>query len=203
MPIDPRPWPFYLILLLSLAFTRDLRSADNELTAAERRAGWILLFDGQSLNGWMTSGGKPSRTPVQEGCINPHGCGDYIGLQDHGSDCWFKNIKLLAQTPPAALAEFFTPPEMYRSDLGHFRSPLAFADGTPVHFASFPAKARHALGPTRRWWTADTIWWNCTPSWPRDPFWYQAAPQTCLSAGLRLTTRSRSIACSATRIGLP
>lgn len=34
--------------------------------------------------------------------------------------------------PPADLAEFFRPPEKYRSDLGTFRSPLVFADGTPV-----------------------------------------------------------------------
>lgn len=32
--------------------------------------------------------------------------------------------------PPAALAEFFRPPEKYRADLGTFRSPLKFADGT-------------------------------------------------------------------------
>ena len=34
--------------------------------------------------------------------------------------------------PPAELAEFFAPPENYRSDFGGFRSPLVFADGTPV-----------------------------------------------------------------------
>lgn len=34
--------------------------------------------------------------------------------------------------PPAELAEFFGPPEEYRADFGNFRSPLIFADGTPV-----------------------------------------------------------------------
>lgn len=38
--------------------------------------------------------------------------------------------------PPADLAEFFTPPEKYRSDLGPFRSPLVFADGTPARTPS-------------------------------------------------------------------
>ncbi len=130
MRTDRIHWPCFLTLLGLLPCARDLRSADNQLTTAERQAGWILLFDGQSLNGWITSGGKPSRTPVQAGCLNPHGCGDYmlihtlnqftkpnrrpdgsghkfaiayvkhprtayIGVQDHGSDCWFKNIKLL------------------------------------------------------------------------------------------------------------
>src|SRR5439155_5711743 len=31
--------------------------------------------------------------------------------------------------PPDELAEFFAPPEKYRSDFGGFRSPLLFADG--------------------------------------------------------------------------
>jgi hypothetical protein len=34
------------------------RAADNELTEAEKKAGWKLLFDGQSLTGWR-SYGKP------------------------------------------------------------------------------------------------------------------------------------------------
>ena len=34
--------------------------------------------------------------------------------------------------PPAGIAEFFEPPQKYRSDLDGFRSPLLFADGTPV-----------------------------------------------------------------------
>src|SRR5438093_10532233 len=37
-----------------------------------------------------------------------------------------------ARTPPAELGEFFVPPEKYRSDFGSFRSPLIFADGSPV-----------------------------------------------------------------------
>src|SRR5215468_7937631 len=53
-------------------------AADNELTAKERAEGWLLLFDGKTLDGWMTSSGKPSRTPVEDGCINPHRCGGYM-----------------------------------------------------------------------------------------------------------------------------
>src|SRR5437773_3026512 len=53
-------------------------AADNELTATEKADGWILLFDGKTLDGWMTSSGKPSRTPVEDHCINPHKCGGYM-----------------------------------------------------------------------------------------------------------------------------
>src|SRR4051794_39040270 len=54
------------------------RAADNELTAREKADGWVLLFDGRTLDGWMTSSGKPSNTPVEDGCINPHRCGGYM-----------------------------------------------------------------------------------------------------------------------------
>ena len=53
-------------------------AADNQLTTAEKKDGWLLLFDGTTLNGWMTSEGKPSRRPVDGGCINPHQCGHYM-----------------------------------------------------------------------------------------------------------------------------
>ena len=51
---------------------------DNQLSDAERDAGWILLFDGKSLANWQTSDLKPSQTPVQQGAINPHRCGAYM-----------------------------------------------------------------------------------------------------------------------------
>jgi hypothetical protein len=53
-------------------------AADTELTAKEKADGWRLLFDGKTLDGWMTSAGKPSKTPVEDGAINPHKCGGYM-----------------------------------------------------------------------------------------------------------------------------
>jgi len=43
---------------------------------------WIALFDGKTLDGWMTSEGQPSKTPVEDGCINPHGCGGYMMIHE-------------------------------------------------------------------------------------------------------------------------
>jgi len=53
-------------------------AADNTLTEAERRAGWILLFDGKTHAGWMNSDRTAPRTPVEHGTLNPHKAGHYM-----------------------------------------------------------------------------------------------------------------------------
>jgi hypothetical protein len=42
------------------------------------KEGWILLFDGKSLDDWMTSDGGASNRPIEEHSINPHGSGHYM-----------------------------------------------------------------------------------------------------------------------------
>src|SRR4051794_5903338 len=74
--------PRRLSLAILLASAATATAADNQLTPAEEAAGWILLFDGKTLKGWTTSDGKPSRTPVEDGCINPHGCGGYMMIYE-------------------------------------------------------------------------------------------------------------------------
>ncbi len=69
-------------LSVLLLVTRVAPAADNELTSKEKADGWLLLFDGKTLDGWQTSSRKPSKTPVEEGCINPHGCGGYMMIHE-------------------------------------------------------------------------------------------------------------------------
>jgi hypothetical protein len=66
------------LLICLLVSTPTAQAADNELTAQEKADGWVLLFDGKTHDGWMTSSGKPSKTPVEGGTINPHKCGGYM-----------------------------------------------------------------------------------------------------------------------------
>jgi hypothetical protein len=70
------------LISILMAAAEVLVAADNVLTADEKREGWILLFDGRSLDGWMTSSQKPSRRPVDDGAINPHRCGGYMMIHE-------------------------------------------------------------------------------------------------------------------------
>jgi hypothetical protein len=66
-------------VVLSLgAMPSQIEHADSVLSHAGTRDGWILLFNGKNLDGWKTSSGQPSRNTVQEGAINPNGCGGYM-----------------------------------------------------------------------------------------------------------------------------
>jgi hypothetical protein len=69
-----------LALLITTALIAGPKSGpiDNTLSSEEKAAGWILLFNGENLRGWRTSGGLSSKVPVDDHAINPHGCGDYM-----------------------------------------------------------------------------------------------------------------------------
>src|SRR5258706_15770010 len=67
-----------IVPILILAALLPSPAPDNQLTRAEKKAGWILLFDGRTLNGWMTSSQTPSKVPVEDSCIQPHGAGGYM-----------------------------------------------------------------------------------------------------------------------------
>jgi hypothetical protein len=62
-------------LLLVFAMPVPAAAADvpapNRLTDAERRAGWRLLFDGATTNGWVEVTGKPfpASWTIEDGCL--------------------------------------------------------------------------------------------------------------------------------------
>ncbi len=65
-----------------LAACDEAIAADNVLNEREKQEGWKLLFDGQSLDGWMTSSQQPSQRPVEDHAINPHRCGGYMMVHE-------------------------------------------------------------------------------------------------------------------------
>ncbi len=51
--------PRFLVSVLTFGFTVAVsQGADNALTAAEKAAGWELLFEGKTMNGWRTYAGR-------------------------------------------------------------------------------------------------------------------------------------------------
>jgi len=67
-----------VLSILSVVALLPAFAGDNELTKAEKAEGWLLLFDGKSLNGWMNSKKEPSKRAVEDGLLNPFHCGGYL-----------------------------------------------------------------------------------------------------------------------------
>jgi hypothetical protein len=55
-----------------------LQAQDNQLTAKEKKAGWILLFNGENYDGWINNDGKPVTAKVEDGAMQTYKCGGYI-----------------------------------------------------------------------------------------------------------------------------
>ena len=85
-----------IALVLTATLTLRLTAAEdakpNTLTADEKAAGWKLLFDGKTLDGWHNfkkEGVKPG-WQIQDGtiaCVDPHNAGDIVTTGKYG---WFE-----------------------------------------------------------------------------------------------------------------
>ena len=80
------------LVVTTFRLTAAETAANNSLTAAEKSAGWQLLFDGASLNGWHNfkkEGVRPG-WQVQDGalvCVDPHNAGDIVNTNQFD---WFE-----------------------------------------------------------------------------------------------------------------
>ena len=74
-----------MLFSLGLAITfwaATTHASENELTPAEKAAGWRLLFDGNSLDGWKCNNGNPVATPIEDGAIVPFRSGGYLVIHE-------------------------------------------------------------------------------------------------------------------------
>lgn len=69
-------------LVLALFVTGVAVAADNQLTDAEKEAGWQLLFNGKDLTGWRCNNDKPIATKVEDGCLVPYKSGGYLIIHE-------------------------------------------------------------------------------------------------------------------------
>ena len=91
--ITPMKKTSLLLCLSVLALTCVRAAAPNTLTPAESTAGWKLLFDGKSLDGWKASE-APATFSVQEGCIVAHGPRAHLFYTGPVQNHDFKNFEL-------------------------------------------------------------------------------------------------------------
>jgi hypothetical protein len=81
-------------LTLALAGGRVFAAdAANTLTAAEKSAGWKLLFDGKSLDGWKASE-NPGVFTVADGILTVFGKRSHLFYTGPVADAKFKNFEL-------------------------------------------------------------------------------------------------------------
>ncbi len=65
-------------IVLCVAASGPSRAADNELTPAEKAAGWQLLFNGHDHTGWRTNIGGPVASPIEDGALTTQHTGGYL-----------------------------------------------------------------------------------------------------------------------------
>ena len=116
-------------------------SGPNTLTAAERAAGWRLLFDGRTTSGWrgFRQTSMPSGWDVVDGALTRVGGGGDIITVDQFGDFELRlewriapagNSGIMYRVSEAGEATYFTGPEMQVLDNGGHpdgRSPLSSA----------------------------------------------------------------------------
>ena len=84
--------------LLIVCLSQPTRAADNQLSPQEKQGGWVLLFDGKSPAGWVSSGKPFPAANIEDGSINPHKSGAYVSYYNEPFDnfvlsCDFKVSK--------------------------------------------------------------------------------------------------------------
>ncbi len=142
-------------------------TAVNQLTSEEKNAGWVLLFDGQTLNGWRTYQNKPADSwNVQDSLL--HCTGSTTDKSDLRSDLitsdQFENYELsidwkispqgnsgiLYMVSEEAKATYMTGPEYQIIDDIGFPEKLEDWQKTGANYAMNPAP-QAAPRPVGEW----------------------------------------------------
>ena len=160
------------VALLSLLFSIGgmAQPTPNTLSAEEKKAGWMLLFDGSTTNGWrgFNKSVVPPGWVVENGTLK--GLGTAHG--DTGGDIiyaaeMFENFELSidwkispkgnsgifyhALEGPQYKAPFATAPEYQLIDDDHYPQKLEDWQMTAADYAMYPAPTNKALKPAGEW----------------------------------------------------
>ncbi|HWB09306.1 MAG TPA: DUF1080 domain-containing protein [Pirellulales bacterium] len=151
------------LLIAATSLQADEPLADNRLTDAEKKDGWILLFDGKTFAGWQTNSGQPSQRPVEDGCINPHKCGGYMMIHERPWDDFTLSLdfKISAKCNSGIFIRTFPLQPRPGKDVGFNGIEIAIDDTQTAGFHDTGAiydlvkPSRNAMKPVGEWNHAD------------------------------------------------
>ncbi len=123
--------PPSIVLVLLLASVSV--AADNQLTEAEKEAGWKLLFNGQDLTGWKCNNDKPIATKIEEGCLVPYKSGGYLILHEDQFDDFILKCDVRFEDPQCNSGIFFRVGNPRDPVNTSFEAQVMAGDGTGKH----------------------------------------------------------------------
>lgn len=147
------------LALFALVLVCGLAEAENELTPEERRDGWLVLFDGRTTAGWLTSDRNAPRTPVEEGALNPHRSGHYMLIYDRPFANFILRLdfKISQKCNSGVFVRTFPLTPRPGKDVGYNGIEIAIDDTTGTGFHDtgaiydLVAPRRNAMRPVGEW----------------------------------------------------
>lgn len=122
-----------LSIVLALCFAPFCADEDNQLTAAEKEAGWRLLFNGKDLTGWRCNNGKPIATKIEEGSLVPYQSGGYLIIHEDRFDDFIFKCDVRWEDPRCNSGIFFRVDNPRDPVNTSFEAQVMAGDGTGKH----------------------------------------------------------------------
>lgn len=149
----------------TVASTAELVTGENQLSEAEKNDGWILLFDGQSMNGWRTFKGEENNSwEVVDGTLHCKPFDDADKRADILTTSQYENFELAFDWKIAAQGNsgvifrateeydkpYFTGPEYQVLDDGGYPGEVKEQNFTAANY-DMQAPVNKVLNPVGDW----------------------------------------------------
>ncbi len=144
-----------LSLCICVASTALATAGQNELTKAEKKAGWKLLFNGKDASGWICNNGKtPAKSVIEDGTLMPYKSGGYVLMHNkqYGDFILKCDVKMPARCNSGIFFRIGTPKNPVQTG---FEIQVMNSKGKGLHdFGSIydlVAPSKNNLKPTGEW----------------------------------------------------